>query len=80
MPVTDPSAPMTDEQRQAAESASESGEILPPASHQTLVEKIMADLRHPSNLDITTRVAVLETAVHGLGTAILGLFPKPGAE
>jgi len=61
---------------EATTAPADEGTVLQPPSHETMVEKIMADLRHPTNLDITTRIAHLETAIHGFGTALLGLLRK----
>jgi len=75
MPVTDPTQPMTKEQRDAVEAAPEAP-AAPPASPAAQIQKALDALNHPGNLDLTTRLASLENALRVLIGQLLPLLPR----
>ena len=75
MPVTDPTQPMTKEQRDAVEAAPEAP-AAPPASPAAQVQKALASLNHPGNLDLQSRLAAQEHALRVVVGQLLPLLPS----
>jgi len=74
MTVTDPTQPMTKEQRDAAAAASEAS-AAPSASPAAQVQKALDALNHPTNLDLQSRLAAIEHAMRVLIGQLMPLLP-----